>query len=301
MNRILPAIAAIASLLVLTGTAEAQWIRFRGPNGTGVSASANLPVGFGPEKAVIWKTVVPPGHSSPVLTSTRIFLTAHSAEKDGYKLFVMALDRKSGKVLWQREVPRLQKGRLQGPNSPASPSPVTDGSNVYAFFQEFGILAFDGDGREKWRLPLGPFTMFYGFGASPILVDNLLILPVDQDSGSYLIAVDTATGKTAWKVGRPGVISGYSTPTVYAPTDENARVLSRNSTNLGGDTQNCEKFSCGNWLVMKTSRWGSGYGSGLRTAPRTTLKMAVFAPMPRASVTTASSVNPGARRRPRIA
>ena len=68
-----------------------------------------------------------------------------------------------------------------------------------------------------WRLPLGPFNMFYGFGASPILVDDALILPVDQDSGSYLIAVDKRTGKVRWKVDRPDVISGYSTPTVYEP------------------------------------------------------------------------------------
>jgi len=217
MNRTLSALAGIASLLALPPAAQAQWAQFRGPNGTGVSASRNLPAEFGPEKAVRWKTAVPPGHSSPVLTRGRIFLTSHTPEKDGYKLFVMGLDRRSGQLLWQREVPRAQKARLQNVNGPASPSPVTDGSNVYAFFQEFGMLAFDADGREKWRLPLGPFNMFYGFGASPILVDNLLILPVDQDLGSYLIAIDKATGRTKWKVDRPGVISGYSTPTVYAP------------------------------------------------------------------------------------
>ncbi len=213
----LRSIALVASILCLPAVAHAQWTRFRGPNGTGVSSAANLPAEFGPDKAVVWKTGVPPGHSSPVLTSTRIFLTAHTNEKDAYKLLVICLDRKSGAILWQREVPRVQKGRLQGPNGPASPSPVTDGTNVYAFFQEFGILAFDANGNERWRVPLGPFNMFYGFGASPVLVDDLLILPVDQDLGAYLIAIDKRTGKTKWKVDRPSVISGYSTPTVYEP------------------------------------------------------------------------------------
>ena len=170
----LPAIALVACLLAVPTAAHAQWTRFRGPNGTGVSSATNLPAEFGPEKAVVWKTAVPPGHSSPVLTPTRIFLTAHTTEKDAYKLLVICLDRKSGRLLWQREVPRAQKGRLQGPNGPASPSPVTDGSNVYVLFQEFGLLAFDADGNEKWRLPLGPFNMFYGFGASPVLVDDLV-------------------------------------------------------------------------------------------------------------------------------
>lgn len=212
-------LAHAGMLMILCGTTAAQerWDRFRGPNGSGISTVSGLPVEFGPDVNVAWKTPLPPGHSSPVLTSSRIFLTAHSKEKEAYKLLVLCLDRASGKILWQREVPRLQKGRLQNVNGPASASPVTDGKDVYAFFQEFGLLAFDADGKEKWRLPLGPFNVFYGFGASPILVDNKVILPVDQDLGSYLIAVDKDTGKAVWKVDRPEVISGYSTPTVYQP------------------------------------------------------------------------------------
>ncbi|MBZ5496292.1 MAG: PQQ-binding-like beta-propeller repeat protein [Acidobacteriia bacterium] len=208
------------SLLALCfrhSAAQDQWTRFRGPNGSGVSTATNLPVEFGPEKNVVWKTPLPPGHSSPVLTGTRIFLTAHTKDKENYQLSVICLDRQSGKLLWQREVPRTQKGRLQNVNGPASPSPVTDGTNVYVFFQDFGMLAFDAQGKEKWRLPLGPFNIFYGFGASPILVDDKVILAVDQDLNSYLIAVDKNTGKLTWKVDRPGVISGYSTPTLYQP------------------------------------------------------------------------------------
>jgi len=163
---------------------------------------------------VIWKTELPPGHSSPVLTNDRVFVTAH---KDNH-LFVISLDRQTGKILWQREVPRAHAGRLQNVNGPASPSPVTDGTNVYVFFQDFGMLSYDAAGKERWKLPLGPFNMFYGFGASPILVDDKVILPVDQDNpSSYLIAVDKNTGKLRWKVDRPVVISGYSTPIVYQP------------------------------------------------------------------------------------
>jgi outer membrane protein assembly factor BamB len=197
--------------------AEEEWARFRGPNGSGVSATTNLPAEFSPEAHVLWKTPLPPGHSSPVLTSSRIFLTAHTKDKENYKLLVLCIDRKTGKLLWQREVLRVQKGRLGNVNGPASPSPVTDGTNVYVFFQEFGMIAFDADGKEKWRLPLGPFNMFYGFGASPILVDDMVILPVDQDLNAYLMAVNKNTGKVRWKVDRPEVISGYSTPTVYQP------------------------------------------------------------------------------------
>lgn len=210
-------VSVALTIPALTAAQDAGWSRFRGPNGTGVAAVTGLPTAFGPDAGAAWKAPLPPGHSSPVLTATRIFVTAHTGEKDAYALSVIALDRKTGAVAWRRDVPRLQKGRLQNVNGPASPSPVTDGTNVYAFFQDFGLIAYSLDGIERWRLPLGPFGQFYGFGASPILVDGLLVLPVDQDSGSYLLAVDARTGKTRWKVDRPGVISGYSTPTVYEP------------------------------------------------------------------------------------
>jgi outer membrane protein assembly factor BamB len=202
------------ALLLSTFISGEEWSQFRGPNGTGVSTTTGLPDAFGPSKNAIWKTALPAGHSSPVLTDDRLFVTAHTTDK----LLVICLDRKTGKILWQREAPRAQQGRLQNVNGPASPTPVTDGSNVYVFFQDYGLLSYDRDGKERWKLPLGPFNMFYGFGASPILVDDKVILPVDQDHPtSYLIAVDKNSGKVRWKVDRPIVISGYSTPIVYQP------------------------------------------------------------------------------------
>lgn len=215
------ATVSVLFLLATTAAANDDWAQFRGPNGTGISSAKNLPTEFGPDKNVVWKTPLPPGHSSPVFTRDRIFVTAHSPttkqDKFSYKLFVMALDRKTGKILWQREVPRPNKVRLENVNGPASPSPVTDGTNVYAFFQDFGLIAFNAAGKEKWRMPMGEFNMFYGFGASPILVDDKLILPVDQDLSAYLLAVDKNSGNVKWKVARPEVISGYSTPTIYQP------------------------------------------------------------------------------------
>jgi len=232
---LMAALAAVLASLGARGAAAEDWPQFRGPNGSGVSASTGLPEVFSPEKNVVWKTPLPPGHSSPVLTRDRVFVTAYAEEKapgaqpssagakadaaaKSHKLLVICLDRQTGKLLWQREVPRTREGRLQNVNNPASPSPVTDGSNVYVFFQEFGLVSYDGAGKERWRLPLGPFNMFYGFGASPILVDDKVILPVDQDSPvSYLIAVDKNSGRVRWKVDRPAVISGYSTPIIYQP------------------------------------------------------------------------------------
>ena len=202
-------LSAVAALSAQT----ADWSRFRGPNGTGIAASTGLPTEFGPARNVVWKTAVPAGHSSPVLTATHIFLTGF----EGDALLVLAYDRATGRELWRRDLPRARKDRLDGPNGPASPSAVTDGSRVFAFFQDFGLVAFTTAGRELWRMPLGPFNMAYGFGASPIVEDGLVLLAVDQDSGSYLLAVDAQSGKVRYKIDRPGVISGYSTPAVYRP------------------------------------------------------------------------------------
>ena len=220
LDRITPLLVLAILACALADARAEDWARFRGPNGTGVSTAAGLPVILDPARNV-WKTVLPPGHSSPVLTPDRIFVTAHQAEAR----LVLCLDRRSGAILWRREVPRVHTGRLENVNGPASPSPVTDGRNVYAFFQDFGLISFADDGRERWRLPLGPFNTFYGFGASPILVDDSLILAVDQDKGSYLLAVDKAPGRIRWKVDRPDVISGYSTPTVYQPKQGPKQVL----------------------------------------------------------------------------
>jgi len=162
-------LALILPLFVYSVSLPAEdWPQFRGTGGTGVSASKNLPTHFGPEKNVIWQTALPPGHSSPVLVGNSIFLTAF----EGEKLLTFRLDRLSGKILWRREAPRDRTEPRQQTNTPASPTPVTDGKRVYVFFGDFGLLAYDLDGTEAWRLPMGPFNNVNGHGSSPILAGN---------------------------------------------------------------------------------------------------------------------------------
>src|SRR5205807_9299905 len=97
----------------------ADWTQFRGPNASGVSDTTGIPVEFGPHKNLVWRTPLPGGHSSPVLTSDRIFLTAI----ENQKLWTICLDRTTGKEIWRREVPRPRKQHLHNSNNPASPSP----------------------------------------------------------------------------------------------------------------------------------------------------------------------------------
>src|SRR6266852_53829 len=171
---------ALDLILCLHGRAG-DWSRFRGPNGSGVADTAGLPEKFGPATNVIWKTDLPLGHSSPVLTDDRVFLSA--VEHD--KLFTFCLSRDSGRILWRRECPRPRTEKLFQPNTAASPTAATDGARVYVFFGDFGLVSYGLAGNERWRTPLGPFRNFYGMGASPIVVDDKVILVCDQSSGSF--------------------------------------------------------------------------------------------------------------------
>ena len=190
---------------------NAEWPRFRGPNGTGVVDSGRLPVRFGPDENVVWKTELPPGHSSPVLTRDFIFLTA--VEED--KLFTLALDRDNGHILWRREASRPRVTEVDNRNNAASPSPVVDDSGVYVFFPDVGLLSYDFNGELRWEHFVDPFDNIYGMGASPIVADDKIILVCDQSTQSYVVALDKYTGEIAWKVARPRAKSGHSTPVLY--------------------------------------------------------------------------------------
>lgn len=208
-------------LLIPIALTAADWTQFRGPNGAGVSPSKGLPERFDAQKNMVWRTALPPGHSSPVLTADHIFITAFERKT----LLTICLDRASGKVLWRREAPREREEYFQQTNGPASPTPVTDGANVYVFFGDFGLLSYGPDGNERWRLPLGPFNNANGHGSSPILADGKLVLLADQDTGSYLLAVDPATGRVLWKTMRPEYTRGYATPAVYRPKNGPAELI----------------------------------------------------------------------------
>ena len=98
----------------------------------------------------------------------------------------ICLDRRTGKILWEREAPRSRVEKLDTRNGPAGPTPATDGTNVYVFFADFGLLSYDMEGKERWRLPLGPFNNLYGMGASPVLVDDAVVLACDQNTDSFI-------------------------------------------------------------------------------------------------------------------
>ena len=199
----------------------ANWSRFRGPNGSGVSEAVGLPVEFGPHHNILWRTTVPFSRSSPILAGGRIFLTAI----EGDKLLTICLDEDTGDVIWRREIARERGGEIYRGNDPASPSPVSDGENVFVFFPDLGIVSYGLDGTERWRLPLGPFNSFYGMGSSPILAGDILLLNCDQQGDSFLIAVNKKDGKVRWKAERPDRWESWSTPSLHVPEAGPSQVI----------------------------------------------------------------------------
>ncbi len=200
-------------MLLAMPVGASEWTRFRGPNGVGVAENGTLPRELGVDRNVVWKASIPMGKSSPVVTADRIFLTGHESGK----LFTFALDRKTGRELWRKEAPGHRDEKRHNLNDPASPSTVSDGKDVYVFFAGYGLVSYTGDGRERWRLAMGPFTNFHGMGASPVLVNGKVLMICDQDQNAFLIALDQKTGKPVWKVERPEMVHSFSTPVVYRP------------------------------------------------------------------------------------
>jgi len=208
-----------------------DWPQFRGPNASGISDETNLPVSFGPGENVVWQTPVPMGNSSPVVAGDKIFLTGFEEKR----LLTIAIHKPTGRVLWRREAPRPREQVIERPsNGPASASPASDGKNVYVFFQDFGLLAYGPDGNELWRLPLGPFNNPFGHGASPILSGETLLMNVDQDSGSFLLAVDKNSGRVLWRTERPLAQRGYATPVLYRDPEGTRQVIVAGSYRLSG-------------------------------------------------------------------
>jgi outer membrane protein assembly factor BamB len=144
---------------------------------------------------------------------------------DEGRLLTICIDRLTGKVLWEREAPRPRREKYQPTNTAASPSPVTDGRQVFVFFGDFGLIAYGVDGAERWKLPLGPFNNPNGHGSSPILFEDMVVLLCDQDTNSYLLAVDKQSGKVRWKTDRPDVTRSYSTPAVFVPKNGPAELI----------------------------------------------------------------------------
>ncbi len=194
---------------------EVHWNQFRGPNGQGVAAVARVPARFGPETNLAWKLPVPPGQSSPILWEDRLFLTA-SDPADRKRLLTLAVDRKRGRVLWQKGVQVDKEGNFHELNNPASSTPVADEKQVYAYFGTYGLICYNHAGERIWERKIDTPPSKYGMATSPILYADTVIMVLDGDNGtSRLLVIKRDTGETAWEQPRSLFKAGWSTPMIF--------------------------------------------------------------------------------------
>lgn len=187
--------------------ASADWPQFRGPGGNAVSETATPPVAFGAFTNLLWKTPLPLGYSSPVVAGDRILITS-----DQLGLETLALNRKDGSILWRKAALVDEGEPAKNPSGPgrAASTPVTDGNFVYSFFGTVGLIAYDLNGVEQWRRPLEKPDP--EISASPILIDDKIIIVCDVGPGSFVEAFEKKTGKSIWRSEREHMRRSVSTP-----------------------------------------------------------------------------------------
>ena len=232
---------------------ESDWPHWRGPGASGIAPDRTLPTRWSARENVAWRApLAGVGVSTPIVSGNLVFVTsqigsgvrrqgnhprlvqggdaaaqgerpigaAQSAADPGTTVFVVeAFARETGKRVWER---RLDADGTLTPvhdkHNLASPSPVTDGTLVYAWFGTGQIAALSRDGRVAWQRHLGkeisPYDINWGHSSSPVLYGDLLILLSDHAPASYLLALDKKTGKERWKADRGKGRSSYSTPLV---------------------------------------------------------------------------------------
>ena len=245
-------------------TVQNDWPQWRGLNNDGM-ARGDAPHEWSDTKNIAWRAAIPgKGNSSPVIWGDKLFLTTAvptgaaapaaptptstatpPAQGQGrrqgrgpggganagleHKFVVMCLDRRTGKVLWERvaKVATPHEGYHHQYGSFASNTPVTDGKYVYAFFGSRGIYCYDLNGKLIWEKAFQPMRMRLGFGegVATVIDGNSLFLKFDQEQGSHLVALDKQTGKELWRVAREEG-SSWSPPLIITHNGKKQMIVS---------------------------------------------------------------------------
>ncbi len=224
-----------------------NWPGWRGPTGDGISTETSIPTAWnGSGKNLLWKAEIPgTGHSSPVVWDDRIFLT--TCLEESQKRILLCLNRKQGNILWQKTVVSSPLESRHKFNSYSSGTPATDGNLVYVAFLavdgstveatnvgkarpvtpgQIVVAAYDFKGNEVWKVQPGGFISVHGFCSCPVLHNGKVIINGDHDGDSYLVALDSQTGKTIWKKPRKHKTRSYVTPLIRKIDGRTQMVLS---------------------------------------------------------------------------
>lgn len=231
--------AAFSALLLSTvqaatdSAADKYWPQWRGPYATGVSRTADPPLEWSETRNIRWKIELPGrGAGTPVIWGDRLFVTSavpavasgdasHEPRGGGarvpHRFVIMAIDRKTGTTVWERTAYEHAPHEGSHPQwgTWSSSSAMTDGEHVFAFFDSFGLYAFDMDGKPLWQKQLGEKQMRqqFGEGQTPVLYGNRIVVQWDHQGPSFIAAFDKTSGAELWRTPREE-IDTWSTPLV---------------------------------------------------------------------------------------
>ncbi|WP_254510489.1 outer membrane protein assembly factor BamB family protein [Anatilimnocola floriformis] len=227
--------AWLVLLSLCSADATPAWPAFLGQGASAVEANS-LPLEWSPTKNIAWEAAIPGhGQSSPIVWGDRVFVTSVEGDMKDTN-HVLAFSLADGKQLWKDSFESSDKVKNSLYVSRAAPTPVTDGKNVYAFFESGDVVAISMEGTELWRKSLstefGKFKTNHGLSASPVLFGDAVIVLIEHDGPSYLIALNTADGKTKWKTDRTSRTSWSSPALVKA--GESMQVVCSSSGSVDG-------------------------------------------------------------------
>jgi outer membrane protein assembly factor BamB len=215
-------VVVVLSILVNSVRMDAaDWPRFRGPNGDGISRDEAIVTEWSDEKNLRWKLEIPgKGFSSPIVVGDYVFVTCYSDARDlkNLKRHLICVDRHNGNIAWSKTF-SSDATEVRGPtfgtgHGYASHTPVSDGERIYVLFGSSGVRAFDMKGKELWRQAVGSENAaMFGSAASPILYKDLLIVTAGAESES-IRALDKKTGEELWKAEGSSLSRCYCTPTI---------------------------------------------------------------------------------------
>ncbi len=226
-----------ANEAVVNPRAKMSWNEFRGPGGSGVAAPSDPPVEIESSHAT-WRTAVPTGHSSPVLSESLVILTGVEQKR----LVTIALQQADGALVWKQQAPEVPLEPVHETSSPAASTPFVDGSRIYVYFGSYGLLCYDLSGNLIWQRALPTPKSLYGCATSPIVSGDQLIVVLDSDdnlsdstlSQSKILAVNKHTGETIWESPRPLHRSSWSTPTIWTHDDQHQELVVLGSSRVCG-------------------------------------------------------------------
>jgi outer membrane protein assembly factor BamB len=218
--------AIVFAVLHPVTVTAADWPTWRGPRGDGRADGTGYPLTWSAIENIRWKTAIPGiGHSSPIISNNRVFVTA--CREDERTRILYCLDRTNGKILWERVVLTADLEPKHKLNSYASSTPAADGERIYVTFLDqpwMRVYCYDYAGNKIWDVSPGEFHSKHGFCSPPLLYKNLVIVNGDQDAEAYLVALDRQNGREVWRTARPGIRS-YCPPVVYELAGKKQLVL----------------------------------------------------------------------------